>query len=323
MLRLTGIEKGHPVPPPLYQNSPNPQIGYALKSNMVERAFRSTVQTNSLGFRSRETDPKKPTVAILGDSIAFGYGIENSETIAAHIEALFESRFNVANTGVPGYGLKQEIATYRESIAPLHPVATIIIFHWNDLEYQEPAVLENGGNLVPRGTVFTGHTCRPIEEGILGKIPGRCFLDLHSSFYRVIKKVVSRRTEQRNLTSQETAYRSSGFSESVQEDELEEYRKTLQEFARTLPRPLPRLFVIWPEKELHLQARPKLKAIAAAEGFRVLDLYEVFGNSPQTLSWDTVHPSAKTAEEAAYVIADALRFYELLPKETNILHLES
>lgn len=311
-LRLTGLEKGHPLPPPIYQNSPQQEIGYALKPNMREHAFRSTVQTNSLGFRSQELDPEKPTVAVLGDSITFGYGIENDETIPAHLNTLLENRFNILNTAVPGYGLGQEIATYKISIAPLHPTTVILIFHWNDLEYQEPASLDTNGNLVPRGTPFMGHTCRPIEAGMLGKIPGRCWLDLHSAFYRVIKKIVSRRTEQRNLASQEIAYRASGFTESVKDEELEEYRKTLQAFARTLPRALPRLFVIWPEKELHLIARQKLEAIAVAQGFRVLDLYEVFGNTPQTLSWDTVHPNAETAADAAQVIADALIFYSML-----------
>lgn len=315
MLRLTGIEKGRPAPPQIYHNSHNPAIGYALKPHMEERAFRSTIRTNSLGFRSPEPDPEKPTIAVLGDSIAFGYGIENDETIPAHLQTLLENRFNVLNTAVPGYGLGQEVATYHGSVAPLHPIAVILIFHWNDLEYQEPATLDASGNLVPRGTLFQGHTCRPIEEGVLGKIPGRCWLDLHSAFYRVVKKIVSRRTEQKNLASQETTYRAAGFTESVKEEELEEYRKTLQAFARTLPRFLPRLFVIWPEKELHLRARPKLEAIAKAAGFHVLDLYEVFGNTPRTLSWDTVHPNAETTADAAAVIADALMFYKVLPKE--------
>lgn len=315
-LRVTGIEKGHPTPPPLYQQHRDPHISYTLKPTMRERAFRSTVTTNSLSFRSPEIDQGKPTIAILGDSITFGYGVENEETIPARIASLLEYRFNVLNAGVPGYSLKQEGALYHERGATLHPLALILIFHWNDLRNPEPPVLDANGNLVQRGAKSSTPTCRPIEEGILAIIPGRCWLDRNSAFYRIVKKITSRRTEQRNLAAQETAFRALGFTESVQESELENYRKTLQAFSRTLPRFLPRLFVIWPEKELHLLARPKLEAIATAQGFRVLDLYEVFGNAPKTLSWDTVHPSPQTTAEAAEVIADALMFYKLLPDRT-------
>ena len=73
------------------------------------------------------------------------------------------------------------------------------------------------------------------------------------------------------------------------------------------------LFVIWPEKQLHLQSTVKLRAIAEKQDFQVLNLYEVFGNKPESLSWDTVHPSAKTIEEAANVTGAALEEWKLLP----------
>ena len=70
--------------------------------------------------------------------------------------------------------------------------------------------------------------------------------------------------------------------------------------------PEKRLFVIWPDAERHENIRPGLTAIAEAQGFTVLDLYDHFGNQMETLSWDYVHPSKKSLREAAHLLADAL-----------------
>src|SRR3990167_8578925 len=80
-LRVTGMVSVKPNPPKIYQNSTNPEISYELKPNISERAYRSIVTTNSLGFRSPEIDPNKPLLAFLGDSITFGYGLNDDETI--------------------------------------------------------------------------------------------------------------------------------------------------------------------------------------------------------------------------------------------------
>lgn len=315
VLRATGLEKGRPVPPPLFQTNPNPDISYELKPNMRERAYRSTIKTNSLGFRSPELDPTKPTMAVLGDSIAFGYGLENDETITAQLSTLFEETFNILNTAVLGYTLLQETATYEQKIKPLHPKALLLFFHFNDLRDMEPAELHPDGNIRPRGTPQESLQCRPITDGILQYIPGKCWLDLHSAFYRAVKKVVSRQQEFRNLKEQESTYRVTGFVDAVTEEQLQTYSHTLRHLTSSLPKNLHRLFVIWPEKELHLIARPKLEVIAASQGFSVLDLYEVFGNSPQTLSWDTIHPSANTAKQAAAIIKAALEHHGITNTE--------
>src|SRR3989338_1212867 len=117
ILRVTGIERGRAVPPPIYQRSDDPEISYELKPNLREKAFRSTVTTNSLGFRSPEVDPGKPTLALLGDSITFGYGVEDNETLGAVLQREFPEHA-VVNAAVPGYNGRQERATYERKIAP-------------------------------------------------------------------------------------------------------------------------------------------------------------------------------------------------------------
>ena len=192
-LRVMGIEKGHVSPPLIYQRSSNPSISYELKPSGRTRAFRSTITTNSKGFRSPEPDPSKKTLAVLGDSITFGYGVENEKTLPSQLQKLLPD-YNFLNAGVPSYNLVQEAATYTQKIAPLNPAGLILVFYWNDLHDLEPAVLADDGNLREKGQEGPSFHCAPIIEGIMGWIPGKCWLDTHSSIYRVLKKLIIAKT---------------------------------------------------------------------------------------------------------------------------------
>ena len=81
---------------------------------------------------------------------------------------------------------------------------------------------------------------------------------------------------------------------------LDDYASELQKLARIIP--TNRTFIIWPDNFLHTETRPELIQIAERNGFTVIDLYELFGNQVETLSWDTVHPSPKSIEDAAQYI---------------------
>lgn len=313
-LRVTGIDKGMPKTPPIYQKSADPALSYELKPNLNETAFRSTVVTDRRGFRSEEVHPGKQTIVLLGDSISFGYGLENDQMIGARMSDVLNGEYNVVTAAVPGFSLGQEAALFKNNVAVLHPSTLILQFHWNDLTDNPPDVLDDDGNLRAAGWTSDTPRCNPIMTGILSLVPGKCWLDLHSAFYRTVKKAVMVQTEQKNLHDQETEYRQNAFGDDVTDEQLAHYGNTLGAFAATLPRTLKKLFVIWPEKRLHLEATQELRDIAERRGFRVLNLYEVFGNKAESLSWDTVHPSATTAEEAATVIAAALREWNLLPQ---------
>lgn len=314
IIRLTGIVTVAPNPPRIYQRSEIPTISYELKPSISLPAYRSIVTTNSLGFRSKELDPGKPLIAVLGDSITFGYGVEDDATIPAQLGRHFPHH-DVLNAGVPGYNLLQQRMAYQEKIRKLHPTALLLIFHFNDVEETNMGIasLDDDGILRPQGWTPQVHTCAPIAQGLLGFLPGKCWLDTHSAFYVALKKYLSARQAQRDLHEQESAARSDPFAENIREESLQRYAMELHALHQLLPRDLPRLFIIWPERHLHLVARPALKEIARREGFHVLDLYEIFGNHPATLPWDNVHPGPATNADAAKIIAAAIEHYGLLP----------
>jgi lysophospholipase L1-like esterase len=308
VLRLTGIVSVGPHPPLIYQVSSNPAISYELIPSIEQKAYRSIVKTNTLGFRSNEIDPSRPLVAVLGDSITFGYGVENDQTIAAQLEKQLP-QFQFLNAGVPGYHLGQETALYKEKIAPINPEAVILIFYPNDM----------GGTTgwLDRDNVLRAADddpsdrpalrCNPPETGILSMIPGKCWLDHHSAMYVAVKKFVSMRTGNEILLEDQQRSREMPEEDSIASKHIRMYERQLKALASELSPTIKRIFAIWPDREVHTISRPKIRALAEKYGFTVIDLYDTFGNEAKTLSWDTVHPHPATIEKAAEVIAQNMQ----------------
>lgn len=303
-LRVTGLQRTGHNPPLIYRTSEHPDISYELKPNIHIEAFREIVTTNSLGFRSPEPDPEKPTIAVLGDSITFGYGLKDNESIPARLNELFPN-FNVINAGVPGYNLSQETGVYREKIAPLDPALLILIFYFNDLG-TETAILHPNGVLAPLDWNPEMQSCSPIEAGVLKYIPGKCWLDLHSAFYRATRKFINTRFIKEQIAEEKDQSITQPDADSVTEEELAVYGAELDRFAALFPADLPRIFVIWPDQYLHEPSRPVLRSMAESHGFTVIDMADHFGNEMETLSFDVLHPSSNVTKEAAEIIAKVI-----------------
>lgn len=293
-----------PHPPLIFQSSDNPAISYELITNITQQAYRSMVKTNALGFRSEEIDPSRPLVAVLGDSITFGYGVENEETIAAQLEKQLPE-YQFLNAGVPGYHLGQETAAYKEKIAPLNPEAVILVFYLNDMAAttgwldQDKVLRAAGDDPHDRPAL----RCNPATTGTLAMIPGKCWLDRHSAIYVAVKKFVSMRGSREALLEDRIRSREHPEKDNITLEQIDAYAMQLAAFTKELAPETKRFFVLWPDRELHATSRPKIEKIAQEHGFTVIDLYDTFGNGAKTLSWDSVHPHPETIARAAEVIA--------------------
>ena len=308
-LRSTGLQTVAPNPPKIYQTSRDPRISYELIPNIQEKAFRNIVTTDSLGFRTNgergTKNQERGTIAMLGDSITFGYGVADSETLPAQIAALLPE-YQVLNGAVPGYQLIQQTATYETKIAPLEPAALILVFFFNDFT-SKTAWLDDTGILRDEGWVPAEQTCDPITTGILGYLPGKCWLDQHSAFYKAFKKLVNMRYMNEQLAEARVASQQNPEADDVTPEQLETYATQLDDLVVLLPADLPRLFVIWPDRKVRAVSRPVLRTIAEERGFTVVDLYDTFGNEVETLGWDTVHPSPQAIAKAAKIIAQEIK----------------
>jgi hypothetical protein len=128
----------------IYPN-PDDRIIYELRPNLDAIFQKVRVLTNSCGMRSKEIAVKKSPgvyrIALLGDSFAFGWGV-NQEKIFAHVledtlnrSGAGKTKFEVLNFGVPGYSTFQEVYRFLESGADFDPDAILVYFINNDFGY--------------------------------------------------------------------------------------------------------------------------------------------------------------------------------------------
>jgi lysophospholipase L1-like esterase len=99
----------------------------------------STIETNSMGFRdvehARERAKDTPRIMVLGDSHAFGYGVQGGETFAAHLRELLPGT-EILNLAQTGYVTRQCRALFEEEGAALHPDVVVLAFSQNDVDGQ-------------------------------------------------------------------------------------------------------------------------------------------------------------------------------------------
>lgn len=104
------------------------------------------VETNSLGFRSREIshpkDPKTLRIAAIGDSITDGVFVDNDATweysLQDMLNAQSQRRVEVLNCARGGASIDKELCILEHLVLPLRPDLVILTFVTNDIaEIQE------------------------------------------------------------------------------------------------------------------------------------------------------------------------------------------
>lgn len=122
----------------------HPQLGYTLQKNLrnvrlyYPKQLDYTVDTNSYGFRGPEWDlsANRKNVVILGDSFAFGWGVQWDQTAGDIIEKQLQKKdpaYQVINLAMPGWDIDTIIRSFELYKDILKPVAVIYVFCPNDL----------------------------------------------------------------------------------------------------------------------------------------------------------------------------------------------
>jgi lysophospholipase L1-like esterase len=124
---------------------PDARLGWALRPGWTARDeapdYRITVRTNALGLRGPEAAPLPPAgvqrVLVLGDSFAFGYGVEDEESFPRRLEARWRAEgraVEVLNAAVPGYSADHHLVVLRERGFALAPDLVLVALCENDVD---------------------------------------------------------------------------------------------------------------------------------------------------------------------------------------------
>ncbi len=123
----------------------NPEIGHRHRPNAHDFLMGVDVRTNSFGLRDPERTLEKPAnttrIMMLGDSIVFGWGCPQDQTMAARLErSLNENpvtpgrKYEVINTGVGNSNTAMEETWFREEGCRFKPDCVLVGWFINDAE---------------------------------------------------------------------------------------------------------------------------------------------------------------------------------------------
>jgi hypothetical protein len=102
----------------------------SYKRRMYFNGYHWIHQTDSMGFRNPQ-DRRKADIVLLGDSMIYGHGLEETSTVRHHLERML--RRPVANLGIQGAGIHQEYQVLKRYGMALKPSYVFLFFLVNDI----------------------------------------------------------------------------------------------------------------------------------------------------------------------------------------------
>lgn len=183
--RLALVDRMNTFPRQLYLPTADSDLAYTLRPGIrVTRQARDgefEVRVNRLGFRGAEIDEKPAPgvhrVLVLGDSVAFGEGLRESDSFPTRLEAeLNDGRagaYQVVNAGVSGYNTAAEAALLRHRGIQLQPQTIVLAVSFNDFG-PTPIITASG--------VLSQDETRPL---------GGSWLREHSEFFMLLEWLVT------------------------------------------------------------------------------------------------------------------------------------
>lgn len=304
--RLAGVSVGTvQINRETVQRSGNPLLRFELRPGGEARA-EVDYRINREGLRGPETAVEKPAgvrrVAVLGDSIAFGYWVREEDAFPRQLESMLRAggdRVEVLDFGVPGYNLDQEIETLRAKALAFQPDAVIVAFCLNDLEglfsYELGLVQDRGA----RSRTWLGAA----REALLRR----------SLLFSWIEYRFSELEARRQFVRAKNPMEGSMYAEALSQQEKALRDKLAVLRALTAPRGIPVVVAVFPvmggrfERYPHRALHRAVVSAAGENGLRAVDLLGCYSAYEfRDLRVDVVHPSPLGHRVAAHAMRDAL-----------------
>jgi len=171
----------------------DPALGWKMLPNHEwlsdTEEYQVRYRSNAQGFRDERGDAReKPhRIALVGDSLTFGHGVEFDQTYGALLEAQLPETA-VDNFGLPAFGLDQIWRSLAEVALPARPDLVIVGFIADDFERSLTAFRSDVGFNKPTFVLRDG---RLASQTPADAPPGWIrFLDRHSRLFVGAKEVV-------------------------------------------------------------------------------------------------------------------------------------
>ena len=307
---------------------------FGLQPSQSSFTADRAVRTNSRGLRGPLVDyprtPGRTRILVLGDSIAFGYGVAESEAVGERLASRLSARgvpAEVINSAVPSYNVEQEVAYLVTEGGKYRPDWVILAVCWNDINEKTGVRVTPdgwlatgseqaaGGPLVSLAESPEGYALRnaikrsrlfyAVTQGIRGlKEIGSP--DDHARFR---EDILQGRSTPRVI--QGWARMAGALSELARLAREENFRVLVATFPMplALDRDYPRSS--YPARVLQLSAAAGLPSLDLSPGFR--SVYR--GHDSLFIPYDGDHPNARGHDKAAEAIARVLLASGALPAE--------
>ncbi|HVR69835.1 MAG TPA: SGNH/GDSL hydrolase family protein [Vicinamibacteria bacterium] len=290
------------------RRSPNPRLRFDLRPGAVAAA-EVEYRVNTSGLRGPEVGEAKPAgvtrVAVLGDSIAFGYWVAEEDAFPRQLERLLNAgpaarRVEVLNFGVPGYNLDQTTEVLRSRVLRFAPDAVVLALCLNDLE---SALSYEYGLTVDRSAR---------RQSVAGRVADA--LLEHSRLFAWIEYRLAEREGRRAFVRTRNPMPGPLYAEAVsqQQAELQARFDVLAVLLREAGG-VPGLVAVFPtfgerfDRYPHRDLHRAVMAAARRASLAAVDLLDCFAAYDfRAARVDVVHPSPLGHRVAAHAIHEAL-----------------
>ena len=145
---------------PILTMRANPARGWQMVPDEPHYTYQHRVEVNSLGLRGPQLGPREERevrVLALGDSLVYGQGVADDETLPHHLERVLEETdprgrpWTVVNAGHRAYDTHQELRLLEELGEAIDPDVVVLFWFWND--FHERNIELTNRRLSQRGEV--------------------------------------------------------------------------------------------------------------------------------------------------------------------------
>ena len=202
-------------------SKPDPELLYTANEGtctFYNTEFHTAITQTELGRKTPAVlkNMNSSSLVVLGDSMAFGWGVEDDETFSNHLKTLLQKK--VFNFGVPSYATERELKLFERNFKLLEKIDTVIIqyapsdFTENAL-FTRPEALEKkrkrfeqkfyaSKNQTPK--VYTLHVFRDLKISLTMpinlirdtlKADATDFTDHHEHLVKILKPTLEKHKE--------------------------------------------------------------------------------------------------------------------------------